>query len=100
MRRSRLDALTPDQRKKFGPLSPDAAFEIRSESNTVTELRDKIRAYLANGTRLGVLIDHDTRTVEVYRHGQEPQVFTDPKTVALDAELLGCALELAPISEP
>jgi Uma2 family endonuclease len=100
VRRSQLDALTPDQRKKFGPLCPDAAFEIRSESNTVTELRDKIRAYLANGTRLGVLIDPDSRTAEVYRPGQEPQVFTDPKILVLDPELPGFALELAPIFEP
>jgi len=97
--RSRLDGLTPDQRKKFGPLCPDAAFEIRSESHTVTELRDKVRAYLANGTRL-VLMAPENRTVEVYRPGQEAQEFIDPEIVALDPELPGFVLELAAIFEP
>ena len=58
-----------------------------------------ITTALANGARLGVLIQPESRTVEVYRPGQEPQALTDPKTVALDPELRGFVLELAPILE-
>ena len=57
VRRDRWDALTPEQRKRFGPLCPDVAFEIRSESNTLVDLREKTRAYLTNGTQIAVLID-------------------------------------------
>ena len=49
VRRDRWDALTPEQRKRFGPLCPDVVFEIRSESNTLVDLREKTRAYLTNG---------------------------------------------------
>ena len=58
-----------------------------------------MRTYLANGTRLGVLIDPDERTVEIHRSGQEAVVFADPRTIALDPELPGFVLELAPIFE-
>lgn len=97
VRRHRLNALTAEQRKKFGPLCPDVVFEIRSESNTVADLQEEMRAYLANGAQLGVLIDPYDRTVEVYRPRRKPEIHRDPATVTLDPELQGCALELAPI---
>jgi Uma2 family endonuclease len=97
VRRDRWDALTAEQRKKFGPLCPDAALEIRSESNTLTELREKVRAYLANGTQIAVLIDPDGRGVEVYRPGREPETHRNPKTVTLDPELPGFVLEIGPL---
>lgn len=97
IRRDRWEALSVEQREGFAPLCPDAVFEVRSKSNTLRELREKMRAYLANGAHLGVLIDPDSRTVEVYRSRQEPVVLADPATVALDPELPGFALELAPI---
>ncbi|HEV2356119.1 MAG TPA: Uma2 family endonuclease [bacterium] len=94
VRRDRWDALTIEDRKKLGPFCPDAVFEIRSESNTLAELRDKMRAYLANGARVGVLVDPDRRTVEVYRPGREPEMHQDSKTVSLDPELAGFILNL------
>lgn len=94
VRRDRWDALTIEDRKKFGPFCPDAVFEIQSESNTLAELRDKMRAYLANGARVGVLVDPDRRTVEVHRPGREPEMHQDPKAVSLDPELAGFILNL------
>jgi len=97
VRRARLDALTPKQRKRFGPLCPDAVFEIRSENNTVTELREKVRAYIANGAEIAVLIDPTERIVEVHRQGRTPATHQNPATVALDPELPGFVLDLRPI---
>ncbi len=97
VRRERLDALTPEQRKRFGPLCPDAAFEIRSESNTVAELQEKMRAYLSNGAQVAVLIDPYGHTVEVYRPGRDPEAFRNPHTVRLEPELPGFVLDLGPI---
>lgn len=97
VRRARLDALSPEQHKKFGPLCPDAVFEVRSESNTLTELREKIRAYIANGAQIAVLLDPEERVVEVHRPGRAPEVHRNPTTVALDPELPGFVLDVAPI---
>jgi Uma2 family endonuclease len=97
VRLDRWNELTREQRKKFGPLCPDAAFEIRSESNTVVELRVKVRAYLANGAQIAVLIDPEARTVEVYRPGREPETHRDPMTVTFDPELPGFVLDFEPI---
>ena len=97
VRRDRWDALTSEQRKRFGPLCPDVVFEILSESNTLVDLREKTRAYLANGAQIAVLIDPSERTVEVYRPGREPEIQRSPEAGALDPELPGFMLDLEPV---
>jgi Uma2 family endonuclease len=78
-------------------LCPDAAFEIRSESNTLDELREKARAYIANGAEVVVLIDPDGESVEIYRPGREPETHNNPATVTLDPDLPPFSLDVAPI---
>ena len=97
MRRERWDALSKDQRQKFAPLCPDAVFEIRSESQSTAELREKMHLYLANGAQIAVLINADAHTVEVYRSGRGPVILKDPVTVTLDPEPPGLILDLEPI---
>jgi len=97
--RERWKALSPEEQEGFAPLCPDAVFEIRSASQTLQELREKMQTYLRNGARIGVLIDPYTRTVEVYRPGREPERHEDPERVALDPELPGFVLELGPVFE-
>lgn len=97
VRRARWDALTREQRKGYLPLAPDAAFEVRSESDRMADLRAKMATYLANGTRVAVLVDPEEQTVEVYRPGQAPEHHSRPRRVAIDPELAGFALDLAPV---
>lgn len=52
----RWKALSSEQRRRFPPLCPDFVIELRSESDSLTKLRSKMREYQANGTRLGWLI--------------------------------------------
>jgi Uma2 family endonuclease len=96
VRRERWEALSREEREGFVPLCPDAVFEVRSSSQNPQELREKMRAYLRNGARIGVLIDPYTRTVEVYRPGEGPERHENPEWVALDPELPGFELEPGP----
>jgi len=97
VKRERWEALSAEQRDEILSISPDAAFEIRAKSSRPADLRHKMRAYLANGARIAILIDPYERTVEVYRPGREPQTHRDPSTFALDPELPGFILDLEPI---
>jgi len=97
--RERWEALSPEEQEGFAPLCPDAVFEVRSPSQALGELRRKMEAYLRNGARIGVLLDPYTRTVEVYRPGQQPQRLEAPDRVALDPELPGFALDPRPVFE-
>ncbi len=99
VRRERWEAIPREEREKFGPLCPDAVFEVRSTHQTQEELREKMRAYLRNGARIAVLIDPYARTVEVYRPGREVEVYREAERVALDPELPGFELDLRPVFE-
>jgi Uma2 family endonuclease len=46
---SRWEALTPDQRQKFPPLAPDFVIELRSATDRLPPLREKMEEYRAQG---------------------------------------------------
>ena len=60
----RWEALPPEQRRKFPPLMPDFVIELRSETDRLKPLQDKMQEYLDNGLRLGWLIDPQSRQEE------------------------------------
>jgi Uma2 family endonuclease len=53
-----------------GQLCPDFVLELRSPSDRVTDVPDKMVEYLASGVHLGWLIEPIAREVHVYRQGQ------------------------------
>jgi Uma2 family endonuclease len=53
IRQERWNALTKEQRVGFAPICPDFVVELRSPSDRLSELQDKMQEYLANGARLG-----------------------------------------------
>ena len=64
---------------------PDFVVEIRSRSDRLVRLLDKMDAYKAAGVRLGWLVDPGERTVRVYRAGEdEPELHRNP--AVLDGE--------------
>lgn len=95
--RERYDALTEDEKKKFSPICPDFVAELRSRTDALAELREKMEEYVANGARLGWLIDPLERRVYVYRPGAEAEVLDAPEQVAGDPVLPGFTLRLAEI---
>jgi Uma2 family endonuclease len=92
--RSRWDALTAAERRRFPPLCPDFVVELRSPSDDLEALQAKMEEYLANGARLGWLIDPAERKVHVYRPSAEVVCLEDPKQVSGDPVLPGFVLDL------
>ena len=98
--RSRLDALTEEERKGFGRICPDFVIEIRSASDRLSTLQAKMQEYIDNGARLGWLIDPIGRRAYVYRPGAAVEVLDSPQTLSGDPELAGFALDMGAIWEP
>lgn len=92
IRRERYDALTDEQQEKFSPICPDFVAELRSRTDSLEELQDKMAEYIANGAQLGWLLDPQERRVYVYRPGAEAERLDDPETVAGDPVLPGFVL--------
>jgi Uma2 family endonuclease len=98
--RERLLKLTAAEKQQFLPLCPDFVIELRSPSDRVVDLQDKMQEYIDNGARLGWLLVPDTRSVYVYRPDTEPEQLSDPAQVTGDPVLPGFVLALAEIWNP
>ena len=97
IRLDRWNALTPEQRKKFPPITPDFVVEIRSATDSLKALQEKMQEYIANGARLGLLLNPKGLQVEIYRPGVDAIVLNNPQTVLCDPELPGFMLGLKSI---
>jgi Uma2 family endonuclease len=94
---SRWDALTPEQRKKFPPLAPDFVIELRSATDRIPPLREKMEEYRANGVRLGLLVNPQNKQVEIYRLGEEPSVLESPTEIDCSEIMPGFILSMSEI---
>ena len=86
--------LTPQQRQKFLPLCPDFVIELRSPTDSLKTLQNKMKEYLENGTKLGWLINPKTKQVEIYRQGKEVEILDNPQTLSGENVLPNFILDL------
>jgi Uma2 family endonuclease len=93
----RWNALSEQEKASFAPICPDFVIEIRSASDTLISLPEKMQEYIDNGVKLGLLIDRKNRTVNVYRLGRSPEIIEHPTAVSCDPELPGFTLQMARI---
>lgn len=92
--RKRWEALTEKQRKKFVPLCPDFVIELRSDSDRLKKLQQKMDEYIENGARLGWLIDPTEEKVHIYRPDAPVEILDTPKEISGDPLLKGFTLRL------
>ena len=92
----RLDALNPNP-DKFLPLAPDFAIELRSKSDNLRTVRQKMQEYMAVGVRLGWLINPQDKQVEIYRLNQPVEILQSPEQLSGEEVLPGFILELKEI---
>ncbi|PSO57859.1 MAG: hypothetical protein BRC34_00580 [Cyanobacteria bacterium QH_1_48_107] len=97
VKRDRWEALTPEQQEDFVPLCPDFVVELRSPSDALKTLQDKMQEYIDNGAKLAWLIDPKREVVEIYRPNQEVEVLESPNSVSGEDVLPGFVLDLAQI---
>ncbi|MDJ0897423.1 MAG: Uma2 family endonuclease [Xenococcus sp. MO_188.B8] len=94
---TKWDALSDAQQAKFAPICPDFVVEIRSASDKLKPLQDKMLEYIDNGASLGWLIDRKNRQVYIYTPNKEVQCLDHPLTVSGDSLLVGFNLDLTKI---
>jgi Uma2 family endonuclease len=58
--------------RTFAELAPDLMVEVKSPTDSLTALRDKIDEFLKLGTRIGILVNPEEEWVEVRRLEQPP----------------------------
>jgi len=93
VRRSRWERLSAAEREGFPPLCPDFVAELRSPSDELNVLQEKVREYMASGAQLAWLIDPQERTVYVYRPDAPMERLNHPKALSGEPILRGFTLD-------
>jgi Uma2 family endonuclease len=81
----------------FIPVVPDFVIELRSATDNLKPLQEKMQEYRRLGVRLGLLIDPQSKQIEVYRPGQEVVVLESPSSIACDEVMPGFVLSMSRI---
>jgi Uma2 family endonuclease len=89
VKRDRWNALTKEQRQRFAPLCPDFVIELRSPTDRLSDLQEKMQEYIDNGVHLGWLIDPLARRIYVYRPDQPVEPLDNPTSLSGDPVLPG-----------
>lgn len=85
---------------EYANLVPDLMFEVKSKTDSLSKLREKIQEFLTLGTLVGVLVDPRTRTIEVYRLGVEKVVLRDGDVLTVPELLPGWEMVVAEVWAP
>jgi len=97
IRRERWNALTDEEKDDFAPVCPDFVVELRSKSDRLRPLQEKMEEYIDNGARLGWLIDPLEKKVHVYRPDAPIEILENPTEVSGEPLLRGFVLRLEDI---
>ena len=91
----RWSALTLEQQEQFPPICPDFVIELRSHTDALEPLQEKMQEYLNSGLRLGWLINPQAAAqVEIYRQHQLVEIVSFPVQLSGEDVLPGFVLEL------
>jgi len=97
VKKSRLATLTPEQKQRFLPLCPDFVIELRSPSDNLIALQDKMQEYIENGASLGWLIDTESRQILVFQPQKKLFILEKPEVLSANEVLIGFELDMQKI---
>lgn len=91
-------ALSQEEREEqFARIVPDFVLELRSKTDNLKTIKEKMEEYIENGVRLGWLIDPSEKQVHIYQQNGEIEILENPKTVSGEDVLQGFELDLVEI---
>lgn len=82
--KERLPEGWEEREDEFLNLAPDFVIEIRSKTDSLTKLKQKMKEYQENGVKLGWLIDRQNKQAFVYR--QDGKITCYPANTILSGE--------------
>jgi Uma2 family endonuclease len=89
MLREKWEAIPEDQQEKLPVVCPDFVIELRSPSDRLKDVQEKMDEYIANGLRLGWLLDPFENCAYIYRPGKRPERIDHPTILHGDPVLPG-----------
>ncbi|MEH2282280.1 MAG: Uma2 family endonuclease [Nostoc sp.] len=94
----RWNALSPEQQERFAPICPDFVVELKSPSDNLQTLKEKMEEYMNEpGIQLGWLIDRKHHKVYIYRPGLPKECLDNPASVSGELVLPGFILNMSKV---
>ncbi|HEY3742632.1 MAG TPA: Uma2 family endonuclease [Bryobacteraceae bacterium] len=95
-----IQRLSSENLEGYWHLCPDFIIELKSKTDRLRVLREKMNEWIANGAQLAWLIDPETKTVEIFRPGRDVEVVTGADSVKGEGPVEGFTLELRSVWDP
>jgi len=95
IKKSRWEALSMEERKKFPPLCPDFVVELRSASDSLIALNGKMMEWVENGCKLAWLIDPEARQTHIFQADGVQLVQAFDQKLSGEAVLPGFELDVS-----
>lgn len=92
--KSRWQALSVATQEKFPPMCPDFVIELKSPSDDLNYVTDKMLLWMRNGCRLAWFINPEQRQATVYRSAENISTYSFDETLSGEEILPGFTLEL------
>lgn len=96
IKKEKWEALTREDQEKFAPVCPDFVIELRSPSDSLTELKSKMSKWMKNGCELGWLVDPSQQKAYVFKpNGSVLEIDGFDKKLSGETLLPGFELDLS-----
>ena len=86
--------------RSFAQLAPDLMVEVKSPSDSVNDLENKIANFLQQGTQVGILVNPEDCTVRVFRSGEERVTLRDGDRLTIPDLLPGWSVAVSELWSP
>ena len=86
--------------RDFGNLVPDLVVEIKSKTDRVSKLEDKLKLFLELGAKVGILINPDELNVTVYRPDGKITLLTEDDKLTVSELFPGWEIAISELWPP
>lgn len=97
--KERWNILPAEQKRRFAPIVPDFVLELRSDDQSMVELREKMEEYMACGCRLAWLVDPKNHKTYVYSANGDIQTFRFDEALSGGEVMPGLEMKLEEVLE-
>jgi Uma2 family endonuclease len=81
----------------FIPVVPDFVIELRSATDNLKPLQEKMQEYQRLGVKMGLLVNPKNQQVEIYRSEQETEILESPAEINCNEVIPGFVLSMSRI---
>ncbi len=84
----------------FAEMVPDLVVEIKSQSDRIKKLEQKVNKFIELGAVVGIVIDPDLETVKVFRPNSEPILLENEDILTIPELLPGWSIQITELWPP